>query len=402
MIESNNNNNWIVIVNTSRYWFNYRHLTNALTIYSIVKKLGNNTIIITTNVTTNVTTNIINKGINDDHIIFMNAFDYACDTRNLLPGRIYYNNNHNDVNFDDDNDNNNNNNDLYNNVEIDYKGNQVKVSKFINIMIGNHDHNDPNNGKLLSDSNSNILIYLSGHGGDEFLKFQDNEEISSQDIGKMIKEMEILKRYHQILFIVDTCQASTLANYITSPNIIFFTSSLKGENSYAYHISNILGVSLIDRFTFTLYQFFNNYIINNNDNDNASRIITLQNLFDFMDYRFLHSTPNIAINTGLRDLSSIPIIEFFGNTKKVKYNIVDKTTISQSISDTISIDECYNKRINDLYNTNISITTTSSNDNDNTNDNNNNKSDNDIQYKAITINVLLSILLCLILLYMNI
>jgi len=348
----------------------------------------------------------------------MNAFDYACDTRNSLPGRIYYNNNHNDVNFDDNDNNNNNNNDLYNNVEIDYKGNQVKVSKFINIMIGNHDHNDPNNGKLLSDSKSNILIYLSGHGGDEFLKFQDNEEISSQDIGKMIKTMEILKRYNQILFIVDTCQASTLANYITSPNIIFLTSSLKGENSYAYHISNILGVSLIDRFTYTLYQFFNNYIINNSNNDNndnnnddASRIITLQNLFDFMDYRFLHSTPNIAINTGLRDLSSIPFIEFFGNTNKVKYSIVDKTTISQSISDTISIDECYNKRINDLYNTNISITTSNSNDNNNisndnnsirNDDNNNNNSNDDIQYKAITINVLLSILLCLILLYMNI
>jgi len=59
MIESNNNN-WIVIVNTSRYWFNYRHLTNALTIYSIVKKLGNNTITNTIIITTNIITNVIN------------------------------------------------------------------------------------------------------------------------------------------------------------------------------------------------------------------------------------------------------------------------------------------------------------------------------------------------------
>ena len=95
-----NNNNWVVILNTSRYWFNYRHLTNALSIYSIVRKLG----------------------INDDHIIFMNAFDYACDSRNRLPGRIYYNKKHNDIDFDSYYDNNINDNDdnLYKNIEIDY------------------------------------------------------------------------------------------------------------------------------------------------------------------------------------------------------------------------------------------------------------------------------------------
>ena len=32
------NNNWAVIVNTSRYWFNYRHVANALSIYTTVKR----------------------------------------------------------------------------------------------------------------------------------------------------------------------------------------------------------------------------------------------------------------------------------------------------------------------------------------------------------------------------
>lgn len=34
----------------------------------------------------------------------------------------------------------------------------------------------------MTDSNSNILVYMTGHGGDEFLKFQDNEEISAFDL----------------------------------------------------------------------------------------------------------------------------------------------------------------------------------------------------------------------------
>jgi len=61
-----------------------------------------------------------------------------------------------------------------------------------------------------------------------------NEEITAQDIGIMIKEMDKLKRYKQLLIIADTCQAATLANYITSPNVIVITSSLKGENSYEW------------------------------------------------------------------------------------------------------------------------------------------------------------------------
>ena len=34
----------------------------------------------------------------------------------------------------------------------------------------------------MTDARSNIFVYMTGHGGDEFLKFQDNEEISAFDI----------------------------------------------------------------------------------------------------------------------------------------------------------------------------------------------------------------------------
>ena len=35
----------------------------------------------------------------------------------------------------------------------------------------------PRSKRLLSDSGSNVLVYLTGHGGDDFLKFQDQEEM---------------------------------------------------------------------------------------------------------------------------------------------------------------------------------------------------------------------------------
>lgn len=37
-------------------------------------------------------------------------------------------------------------------------------------------------------------IFMTGHGGDGFLKFQDFEELSSQDIADSIQEMHVKKR----------------------------------------------------------------------------------------------------------------------------------------------------------------------------------------------------------------
>jgi hypothetical protein len=51
---------------------------------------------------------------------------------------------------------------------------------------------------------------MTGHGGDEFLKFNDAEEVGSRDFADAIEQMHRQGRYHEILFMVDTCQAATL------------------------------------------------------------------------------------------------------------------------------------------------------------------------------------------------
>lgn len=37
---SGHTNNWAVLVCTSRFWFNYRHVANVLSLYHSVKRLG--------------------------------------------------------------------------------------------------------------------------------------------------------------------------------------------------------------------------------------------------------------------------------------------------------------------------------------------------------------------------
>lgn len=45
---------------------------------------------------------------------------------------------------------------------------------------GRHAPGVPRSKRLLSDAGSNVLVYAAGHGGDDFMKFQDQEEVMGQ------------------------------------------------------------------------------------------------------------------------------------------------------------------------------------------------------------------------------
>lgn len=156
---STHTNNWAVLVDASRFWFNYRHVANVLSIYRSVKRLG----------------------IPDSQIILMIADDMACNARNPRPGQVYNNaNQHINVYGDD--------------VEVDYRGYEVTVENFVRLLTGRTQNGTARSKKLLSDAGSNVLIYLTGHGGDGFLKFQDSEEITSQELADGIQQMWEKKR----------------------------------------------------------------------------------------------------------------------------------------------------------------------------------------------------------------
>lgn len=75
--------------------------------------------------------------------------------------------------------------------------------------------------------------FVLGHGGDGFLKFQDNEEISDIELADAFQQMWEKKRYNQILFMIDTCQAASMYKKHYSPNIVSIASSQVGQDSYS-------------------------------------------------------------------------------------------------------------------------------------------------------------------------
>ncbi|KAK9705602.1 hypothetical protein RND81_07G069600 [Saponaria officinalis] len=258
-------NNWAVLVCTSRFWFNYRHMANTT-----VKRLG----------------------IPDERIILMLADDMACNARNKYHEQVFNNENHR-LNLYGDN------------VEVDYRGYEVTVENFLRVLTGSHENAAPRSKRLLSDEGSHILLYMTGHGGDDFLKFQDSEELQSHDLADAVNQMKEKRRFKELLIMVDTCQAATLSNQLESPGVLAIGSSFKGENSYSHHQDSDVGVSVVDRFTFYTLAFFERL----NMYANAS----LTSLFNSYNPNLLMSTAYYRTDLYQRNLEEVPVTNFFGS-----------------------------------------------------------------------------------------
>lgn len=284
-------NNWAVLVCSSRYWFNYRHMANTLGMYRTVKRLG----------------------IPDSNIILMLADDVACDARNEFPAAVYANSGRQLDLYGsgvDDAQGKGGGNGIGIGVEVDYRGYEVNVENFMRVLTGRTAPELPPSKHLLTDASSNVFIYLTGHGGDEFLKFQDNEEVSAYDIGDAISQMWEKKRYNRMMLMFDTCQANTLYNQIKSPNVIATGSSALGENSYSHHNDPDIGVAVIDSFTHYVLQYL--------EKVEAGSKATLQDFFNYYDPVKIKSHPGIRTDLFPFNLNETLLTDFFGGVSNVE------------------------------------------------------------------------------------
>ena len=273
--KSGHTNNWAVLVDTSRFWFNYRHVANVLSMYHSVKRLG----------------------IPDSQIILMIADDMACNPRNPRPATVFNNaNQHINVYGDD--------------VEVDYRGYEVTVENFIRVLTGRLPPSTPRSKRLLTDDRSNVLVYMTGHGGDGFLKFQDAEEISNVELADAFEQMWQKRRYHEMFFMIDTCQAESMFQLFYSPNILAIASSKVGEDSLSHHVDPAIGVYIIDRYTYYALEFLEKVTPEGR-----------QTIGQFLNVCPKHqciSTVAVRKDVFKRDPYKVLVTEFFGSVRNVE------------------------------------------------------------------------------------
>ncbi|XP_057292106.1 GPI-anchor transamidase-like [Hydractinia symbiolongicarpus] len=290
----NHTNNWAVLVCTSRYWFNYRHIANALSIYRSIKRLG----------------------IPDSHIILMIADEMPCNPRNPRPATVFNNaNQHINVYGDD--------------IEVDYKGYEVTAENLVRVLTGRVQKNVPRSKQLLSDETSNILVYLTGHGGDGFIKFQEAEEITNIELADVFEQMWQKGRYNEILLLADTCQAASLHQKCYSPNILAAASSRVGEDSLSHHDDPTLGVPVIDRWTYYILQFL--------ESVHPGSRKTMEEFFDeTSNYNLVRSQPVVRKDLFHRSLSETLLTDFFGSIRSVEITKINITHNNANIKAPLS------------------------------------------------------------------
>lgn len=236
-------------------------------------------------------------GIPDSNIILMLADDAACNTRNTHPGSVWTEGTKHLELYGDD-------------VQVDYRGPEVSVENLLRLLTGRVPEGTPKSKRLDSNARSNIFFYLTGHGGDEFLKFQDHEEISAFDLADAVEQMWQKRRYNELFFMVDTCQANTLYTQLYSPHVLATGSSAKDENSFSDATDLDVGVALIDRFTKHVLDFM--------EHVNRTSTTSMQELFNSYDPVQIHSTPGARTDLFHRDLNQVRLTDFFGGVSQVE------------------------------------------------------------------------------------
>ena len=245
-----------------------RHASNALAVYWTVKA----------------------GGVPDSQIILMIADNYACNTRNVHRGTVFDNPSH-EVQ-------------LYEDIEVDFHGAEVTVENFLAVLSGRHPPGTPRNRRLATDEHSNVLLYMTGHGGDGFLKFRDTTDIGGPDLADAVALMREQGRFNELLFIADTCQAATLFREFNTSGVVAVGSADKGENSYSFQHDSELGNTVSDRFTHKTLDYFRH-----------KRTGSLQDLFSSYTFNALGS--NAKWKSWLsRSLHKVPLSDFFSATPR--------------------------------------------------------------------------------------
>ena len=210
---------WAVLVDSSKFYFNYRHTVNTLMFYSLLKRYN----------------------VDDEHIILMLPENHQCHPRNIYPGKI-------EDGFHGE--------DLMADVEVDYRGAEVSPESIVQVLTGRHIEGTPHNKRLRSSENSKLFVYLTGHGGNGYFKIQDTQVLLSTDLANAVYEMYYKGKFEEIMIFIDSCQALPIFDHIDLPGFHGLSSSLNGQPAKSYGTHRDLGVTATDHFSYFFVELF--------------------------------------------------------------------------------------------------------------------------------------------------
>lgn len=207
---------WAVLVCGSRGWYNYRHQSDVLNMYALLRQGGmprDHIIVVAT----------------PDDIISSSSNLHAGEIRSTIGGS-----------------------NIYEPTAIDYSADSLTVSDIADILQGESSPHLPR--VLHTDDGSNVLLYWSGHGEDgKFLWGYTSNHFTSEMLREVVSGMYEAKRFRKMLICGEPCYSGSVLNAIEGiPGVLAISSANTKESSFADIFDAEMGVWLSDRFTNSL------------------------------------------------------------------------------------------------------------------------------------------------------
>ncbi len=211
---------YAVLIQCSNGWQNYRHESDVLNIYQMLKS----------------------GGYDDDHIILIIADDVAQAPQNKDWGA---------VRTDPDGAN------LRQGAVIDYNNADLNPADIADILKGNRTESTPI--VLPKDSGQNVLLFCSGHGhsvaahGVNEIAWRNapiGQGITADMLAQTLRQMADSKQFRQMLVCLEPCFSANIGMALEGiPGVLAICAASAYEQSFADSWSNELGVWMCDRFS---------------------------------------------------------------------------------------------------------------------------------------------------------
>jgi len=189
--------NYALLVAASTSWTNYRHQADVLSIYQMLKKMG----------------------YDDDHIVLIVADDLVQNDQNPNKGTV--------VNYNGD--------DVYKDVVVDYRLADLVAYDISAILNGDKSERLPY--VIDADSNTNVAVFWSGHGGEGFLQWNDESRFGSFNydrMGDVLSTLSRNKKYRKMIWFVEACYSASVCKAAEDndiPGVMCLTASNANETS---------------------------------------------------------------------------------------------------------------------------------------------------------------------------
>lgn len=262
---ANNGKTWILLVAGSKFYTNYRHQADICHAYRL----------------------FLNNGVPPERIIVMMYDDLIRSSMNPTPGVVI---------------NSPNGHDLYNDIVINFKGDDVNYENFVNVLMGNADavKNIATSQVITSDPNDNIFINFVDHGGPGFLAFP-NDLLHAIDFYKLVSRMVDKKKFAKMILFIEASFGGSVFEHVLQDfdNVYVMSASDRKEPSSACYYDAVRQTYLADTFSISWMKYLEREI---------SAKLSFHNLYQKIrsDNEYSHVEVYGDLNVG-----STNVLEFF-------------------------------------------------------------------------------------------